>query len=652
MRRLSLLILFISFYVQAKDPSPLSVECEKKEVKAEILKNLQTSERLNRSIGFLPEDEIVTDILRLDPYRPTEPQEGVARLFNIQTAKAGFFELPIGFSKSEDGKRDRLFMLPQGVSFTEFDGPRDHLNVALPAVKWAQFKKVSDWFKKKYDVEFVAQPDSVGKFEYDHESGQVKLGQGVTLADFLFALRTIRKTSVQKATARKNITEKLTGTKQHLLADIDRLRAEIAVERAAIRFGRKQFDSHTIQLHLNVLEHEKRFLQESKEDSEAKEYLINEIDQVFKEFDKLKKLASYVARLESNLSWKRYNALAQKVSSGNFGSAKDYFFRLKQENDSRVFSLEQLGYRFEKDNVYVPDLNEILANYKKAFKGNPPLEPVRVFEKEGTVIPVRFGENPPVGAEPIKSLLSTPQFLELLSAGYFPMGEPVNALLLVSNFDHDLTHLGAFMAMPEYGASLRNMATVLLALNKKASGSAFAKISPQVTEMAMYDATEGLVAVKPGKNAKAVSALDGLSKPKDENEFLDQIPKVSSIFNEDFQNLGGQSNDVGTIDLALLGPVEAFRKAIAEGEIKKEELNHLRGLIPLPELKLVHKLFLLRLHASLGMESDLGRGLLEEVKADLKQIASETMQQRLDAAISPLKKALQDLVEKGKDATH
>lgn len=128
----------------------------------------------------------------------------------------------------------------------------------------------------------------------------------------------------------------------------------------------------------------------------------------------------------------------------------------KRRNNSHIFWLEKLGFQFEPELV-IPPFKTVIENYNRMTeKTARKLTPVQTFRLRGQVIPVPYGENPPLGAILEKDLLSDKEYISLLSQGFFPIGESINILRngAHSNLEHDLAHLTGFLEDPAYAESL------------------------------------------------------------------------------------------------------------------------------------------------------------------------------------------------------
>lgn len=163
--------------------------------------------------------------------------------------------------------------------------------------------------------------------------------------------------------------------------------------------------------------------------------------------------------------WKNFFDKAEQAIEENFWGNLSILKRAYRHNDSFTKQLTEIGFCFEDDNekrasfyecikwVFCK-LNAIVEN--KILTKNEIFLPGKAFTDGKSVKFVIFGENFENSSNYSEINLLTPKlFVEMLSSGLFPIGEPIREHTNQTLCEHDFAHLAGFIACPEYMKTLR-----------------------------------------------------------------------------------------------------------------------------------------------------------------------------------------------------
>jgi hypothetical protein len=293
--------------------------------------------------------------------------------------------------------------------------------------------------------------------------------------------------------------------------------------------------------------------------------------------------ASLLSRARTFLQWSKYSYVYALQTTLSMNAHRGQYRQALAQDDEYMLFLQNAGMSFGPGLIRAPSIARIFAYYDSQMKSlvergvvspDDVLEPVRLY-RDGAdqLIGLKFGSVVPDGYRVEKdSVLTTKEFMSLIARGQFPIGEPGTSAgvgLRHSMADHDLAHLAAFAAHPEYMAAFRktlraagkdmyspaqeerlSVATEFLNRLPKENAKAFASLLPEparaiVAGADVAEMTAVLQALPPGD----LVALRG--------KLLEAHPRL-------VRHYGGSSNDFAIRstshaghDATLLTPLRA-----------------------------------------------------------------------------------------------
>ncbi len=165
--------------------------------------------------------------------------------------------------------------------------------------------------------------------------------------------------------------------------------------------------------------------------------------------------------------WQRFFARADDAIKENFWGNLSILKKAARNGDAYAKQLEEIGYSFkegrEKVAPFYQTINWALGklNYivkSGQLKESEILIPAKAFEidqnGEKNYVFVPFGGEVPKGGKEL-NLLSPDVFVNMLSQGYFPIGEPIREHTNQTLCEHDMAHIAGFISCPRYMKAVR-----------------------------------------------------------------------------------------------------------------------------------------------------------------------------------------------------
>ena len=157
---------------------------------------------------------------------------------------------------------------------------------------------------------------------------------------------------------------------------------------------------------------------------------------------------------------RRQNEAARENFFGNLQTLR----KAVAVGDPHAMQLQRFGMDLEKRQPY--DFRVAIAQIEAQIDAlvssgtlgaDQVLRPAKAFRcgaHDCDVLFVAFGQPVPADAQPL-NLLAPSVFVDMLSAGYFPIGEPIREATNQTLAEHDLAHLCGFLSNPEYMRCVR-----------------------------------------------------------------------------------------------------------------------------------------------------------------------------------------------------
>lgn len=219
-------------------------------------------------------------------------------------------------------------------------------------------------------------------------------------------------------------------------------------------------------------------------------------------------------------SWYTFAKEYDEKTAYYFKKQQSYFREAKRVNDPHILFLERLGFSFDRELTHPPldvllgRLNAMGQDLIRTGQANQSdvLFPARVFTShQGDVLYVRWGEDPPAGYFPSANVLSDSEFIKMVKAGFFPIGEH-NDLVPgrgQTPFIHDLAHFSVFYGDPKFMGAYRKMVSRLVdeGVPLFSLNDSNQKVRESIVER-LFNATETMVMIPPQNRSRLLSLLE------------------------------------------------------------------------------------------------------------------------------------------------
>jgi len=164
----------------------------------------------------------------------------------------------------------------------------------------------------------------------------------------------------------------------------------------------------------------------------------------------------------NGFTWESFYEQQNQAHAENFFGNLTILRKAKLLGDPYVAQLERFGMDVVQRKPY--DFRQAIATVQSdlhalvesgRWTSDDLISPAKAFRVHDEVRFLQFGDEIPADAQPL-NLLSPIVFVDMLSQGYFPIGEPIREATNQTLAEHDLAHLCGFLSNPLYMSCVRD----------------------------------------------------------------------------------------------------------------------------------------------------------------------------------------------------